>query len=165
MANLTLHTTFVRTPTFFESYKDFSVFCKTTGIDPALGYIVKRLITLPLALLYLTFTVGLVINNHFCYTTLYKSSLFQQPKNCCTGNESETHCCHNSTSVLRINDSYIGEDFTFDGLPTLCPATFEDANVITSQFPLSDLFYNSSNRPRVKYNKSPLYLTYRVLII
>lgn len=66
----------------------------------------KKASAIFLSLLFLTSTIGLTINTHYC-PMLNKSEVFLfTKKSCCEGKEEKGGCCKNETKIVKITDNY-----------------------------------------------------------
>lgn len=126
----------------------------------------RRLLTISLTLVYLTFSAGLAIGNHFCGGKLAEITVFKAPKTCCLDANSEKSCCQNTTSTLKITNehdcNFTSSDVPQAKLVMFAEMVFAIAPIDASGNTIKQWFADHNIKPS---EKSPIYLTNRVFII
>lgn len=125
----------------------------------------KGLFVIPISILHFTFSVGVVISSHFCGGKLDEISFFKQPKECCADANEAKSCCKNTTSIVKITDSY-NIDVTSLDAPQLQSIGLAYQIVFNTEYSLvsaNQAFDLSQIRHPDK--QQPIYLTNRVFII
>jgi len=126
----------------------------------------KRLVTISLLLIYLTFSVGIVVGYHVCGGKLAEITLFKQPKTCCSDANTEKSCCHNSVAIFKITSDYSG-DVAVPDVPqvefiVLVQSVFSHSIQVASGDQSDQMFGLHKLKHR---SKRPVYLTNRVFIL
>ena len=115
-------------------------------------------------LIYLTFSVGLVIGYHFCGGKLDQISVFKGPKDCCPDANSENSCCQNSSLVLKITTDYTG-DTIFPIIPgAKFVALVQEASINTVTSITKSKQWLDSHEIKHSVNL-PIYIANRVFIV
>lgn len=127
----------------------------------------NRISTLLLSVLYLTFSTGLVLHNHFCNGKLAAVNLLIE-KQCCADANGEKSCCRDTAFVVKVKDSY---DSVTQHVERFQPQFYLIGEVLSSErlhtlYVLSDLsFVKANRRDLLCKDKPPIYLVNRVFII
>lgn len=66
----------------------------------------NRSFAIPLMLIYLAFSAGLVIDYHFCNGKLDQISLVNSNENCCPNDTLEKNCCLDTSQVFNVIHDY-----------------------------------------------------------
>ncbi|MEL7587486.1 MAG: hypothetical protein AAGU19_12295 [Prolixibacteraceae bacterium] len=65
----------------------------------------NKLAAILISLFYLTVTVGLAVNAHYCHGELESVGLYGQTDDCCCGDVSgDGDCCHNVVQHITLDD-------------------------------------------------------------
>ena len=126
----------------------------------------KRLLTISLLLIYLIFSMGIVISYHYCGGSLGEVSLFKKAKNCCPDANTEKSCCQNSVAFYKITSDYNSDITPLEapqvGFIALIQPVFSHSILIPSSGQSDQIF----DLHRLKHvGKQPVYLTNRVFIL
>jgi hypothetical protein len=65
----------------------------------------RKLAAILISVFYLTVTVGLAVNAHYCHGELQSVGLYQGGEDCCCGDVSgDGGCCHNVVQHIALDD-------------------------------------------------------------
>lgn len=126
----------------------------------------KRVVSIFLLLVYLTFSVGMVVGYHVCGGKLAEITLFKEPQKCCSDANTEKSCCHNSVAVFKITSDYSG-DIAATSVPQvefipLVQSTFSHSIQVAYKDQSDQMF----DLHKLKHlSKQPVYLINRVFIL
>jgi len=127
---------------------------------------VKRVFTILLLLVYLTFSVGMVVGYHICGGKLAEITLFKQPKTCCSDTNTEKSCCHNSVTVFKITSDYSGDIATPDVPQVAFIALVQSVFLPSIQIASGDQSDQMFDLHKLRHlSKQPVYLTNQVFIL
>lgn len=78
------------------------------GFDINFVTVMKKLFAITIALLYLAFSCGLVVNMHYCMGELAEISYHSTPKSddCGYCGMEDADCCHDDLKVFKPDDSH-----------------------------------------------------------
>jgi hypothetical protein len=124
---------------------------------------VKRLLNISLAILYLAFNAGALLNFHFCGDSFHHFTVITEPENCCGG---DCSCCHNSSYELKVKDKY-------DSQSTIAFVTPPIGIALSPNFDfyISDTIQVAHKKdaiepgPLIQGNKNRIHLRNRVILV
>ncbi|HEX5171913.1 MAG TPA: hypothetical protein VFW11_22190 [Cyclobacteriaceae bacterium] len=123
----------------------------------------KKICTIFAVALYFTFSIGVVVHYHFCGGDLEAINLYST-KSCCDDADTENSCCHNTASLIKVEDAY--DVFTH--------SSSSDRHVLLSELPFTsfDRLNNEERKSSLHVyivpligSGPPIYLSNRVFII
>src|SRR5687767_7322251 len=65
--------------------------------------IMRKVLNISLAILYLAFNAGVLVNLHYCGNSFDHLAIILDPENCCEG---DCSCCNNSSVELKTQGEY-----------------------------------------------------------
>ncbi|WP_139218252.1 HYC_CC_PP family protein [Sunxiuqinia elliptica] len=110
----------------------------------------KKLLSILFSIFYLTLTIGLVVNMHYCQGELASVQLYEEEASCCCSDQASiTSCCDDHTQLLKL-----------DIEPTLTPShrlntqvweidllPSETANQTLDELPFNGSIWSTDTRP------------------
>jgi hypothetical protein len=125
---------------------------------------VIKALKISLAIIYLTFNAGVLVNLHYCGNSFDHFTIIIDPENCCEG---DCSCCNNSSTELKMPSEYdvvhFAQDITINLLAYLPVSTFDNFMLVFDSQTLLDKFHPSG--PLIPIYKQPRYLIHEVFII
>jgi hypothetical protein len=68
----------------------------------------RKLAAILISVFYLTVTVGLAVNTHYCHGELESVGLYGETNDCCCGGVcGEVGCCHNVVQLIALEDEQV----------------------------------------------------------
>jgi hypothetical protein len=64
----------------------------------------KKLAAILFSIFYLTVTIGVAINVHYCHGEVESVEVFAGESSCCCGDTSENLCCHVDSQLIKFEN-------------------------------------------------------------
>ncbi|MGV8094662.1 MAG: hypothetical protein AB2L24_22645 [Mangrovibacterium sp.] len=65
----------------------------------------KKLVSILISVFYLTVTIGLIVDVHYCYGEIESVRLYGEPEDCCCGDDSsDISCCHSDVQFIKFEN-------------------------------------------------------------
>jgi hypothetical protein len=65
----------------------------------------KKLAAIIFSIFYLTVTIGIAVNVHYCHGEIYSVQFFAMQDDCCCGDSgSSNNCCHLDSQLIKLAD-------------------------------------------------------------
>ncbi len=126
----------------------------------------KKILAILFSAFYLSFSVGLMINLHYCGGKLKTVSLSLNHKDCCKSKKGKVKCCDNKKIVCKINDNQEAASHPILPTPPVKDLAFQSFYVSNESplfFELEHQSFLSNSPPGI--SKNPSYLLNRVIRI
>ncbi len=126
----------------------------------------RKILAILFSAFYLSFSVGLMFNLHYCGGKLKTVSLSVNHKDCCKSQKGKAKCCNNKTLICKISDNQEALSHTVLPTPPVKDLVFQKFYV-SNEFPiffqLEHQSFLSDSPPGI--SKNPSYLLNRVIRI
>lgn len=128
----------------------------------------KKIISIPLVIVYSLLTMGLYFHAHYCGDELASFKLFTKAEKACGCSEAEDmdDCCKDVSTWLKLKDDQQSKITSIDFNKSFVLLTFQTAPDFNSNFDFSNNNYiKQANPPPLLHIKTPLTIFNRILII
>lgn len=121
----------------------------------------RKIIHIALALLFLVSTMGVTISMHYCGDNLISMSVIGEAESCCGD---DCGCCDNETIHLEVEDDYVSPLIVQSNasveLDVLFPVLFMLSAELSTEVDTTTKYFNDTSPPLTLHKRLSLLQTY-----